>query len=278
MSATENRTRSPVKRILAIALAVVGREIRRIRVYGAILVAFLGLVVSGFSQTTVSTGGIQGTVTDPSGALVTGAIVSITNTATGQTASVKTNSAGAYTFAFLKPADYVVRIEARSFKTTRLPITVAFPQTQGPVRGWREGRPSPCCTRCVRGRLQLHEVRQLMRQVINKINEVDFNNLAEKQHFGDIYEQILNDLQSAGNAGEYYTPRAVTTFMAERIDPRPGEILLDPACGTGGFLTSAIKHMRDHYLKKVTLLAILDVLVLTSGVRIEADAVVCVFR
>ena len=92
---------------------------------------------------------------------------------------------------------------------------------------------------------------QLMRQVINKINEVDFNNLAEKQHFGDIYEQILNDLQSAGNAGEYYTPRAVTTFMAERIDPRPGEILLDPACGTGGFLTSAIKHMRDNYVKKV---------------------------
>jgi type I restriction enzyme M protein len=92
---------------------------------------------------------------------------------------------------------------------------------------------------------------QLMRQVINKINEVDFNNLVEKQHFGDIYEQILTDLQSAGNAGEYYTPRAVTTFMAERIDPRPGEILLDPACGTGGFLTSAIKHMRDHYVKKV---------------------------
>ena len=92
---------------------------------------------------------------------------------------------------------------------------------------------------------------QLMRQVINKINDVDFNNLAEKQHFGDIYEQILTDLQSAGNAGEYYTPRAVTTFMAERIDPRPGEILLDPACGTGGFLTSAIKNMRDHYVKKV---------------------------
>jgi type I restriction enzyme M protein len=92
---------------------------------------------------------------------------------------------------------------------------------------------------------------QLMRQVINKINDVDFNNLAEKQHFGDIYEQILTDLQSAGNAGEYYTPRAVTTFMADRIDPRPGEILLDPACGTGGFLTSAIKHMRDRYVKKV---------------------------
>ncbi len=71
---------------------------------------------------------------------------------------------------------------------------------------------------------------QLMRQVINKIQQVDFNNLAERQHFGDIYEQILNDLQSAGNAGEYYTPRAVTAFMAERIDPQPGEILLDPLC------------------------------------------------
>jgi len=92
---------------------------------------------------------------------------------------------------------------------------------------------------------------QLMRQVVNKINEVDFNNLAERQHFGDIYEQILTDLQSAGNAGEYYTPRAVTAFMVDRIDPRPGQILLDPACGTGGFLTCAINHMRKRYVKKV---------------------------
>lgn len=91
---------------------------------------------------------------------------------------------------------------------------------------------------------------QLLRQVVNKINEIDFNNLAERQHFGDIYEQILNDLQSAGNAGEYYTPRAVTAFMADRIDPHPGEILFDPACGTGGFLTSAINHMRKRYVKR----------------------------
>jgi len=90
---------------------------------------------------------------------------------------------------------------------------------------------------------------QLMRQVINKITAIDFNNLAERQHFGDIYEQILNDLQSAGNAGEYYTPRAVTAFMADRIDPKPGEILFDPACGTGGFLTCAIRHMRERYVK-----------------------------
>ncbi|MEK9971027.1 MAG: class I SAM-dependent DNA methyltransferase [Ferrovibrio sp.] len=91
---------------------------------------------------------------------------------------------------------------------------------------------------------------QLIRQVVNKISDVDFNNLTERQHFGDIYEQILADLQSAGNAGEYYTPRAVTAFMVDRIDPRPGEILFDPACGTGGFLTCSIRHMRDRYVKK----------------------------
>ncbi|WP_455566363.1 N-6 DNA methylase [Nonomuraea wenchangensis] len=90
---------------------------------------------------------------------------------------------------------------------------------------------------------------QLLRQVINKINEIDFNNLVDKQHFGDVYEQILNDLQSAGNAGEYYTPRGITAFMAERIDPHPGEVLLDPACGTGGFLTCSIRYMRDRYVR-----------------------------
>jgi type I restriction enzyme M protein len=91
---------------------------------------------------------------------------------------------------------------------------------------------------------------QLIRQVVNKISGVDFNDLTDRQHFGDIYEQILNDLQSAGNAGEYYTPRAVTAFMVDRIDPHPGEILFDPACGTGGFLTCSIRHMRDRYVKK----------------------------
>ncbi|MBF0268790.1 MAG: SAM-dependent DNA methyltransferase [Alphaproteobacteria bacterium] len=91
---------------------------------------------------------------------------------------------------------------------------------------------------------------QLMRQVVNKINGIDFNNLTERQHFGDIYEQILNDLQSAGNAGEYYTPRAVTAFMVDRIDPKPGELLFDPACGTGGFLTCALRHMRERYIKR----------------------------
>lgn len=92
---------------------------------------------------------------------------------------------------------------------------------------------------------------QLMRQVVNKINEIDFNDLAERKHFGDIYEQLLNDLQAAGNAGEFYTPRAITAFMVDRIDPKPGEVLLDPSCGTGGFLTCSIRHMRDRYVKKV---------------------------
>ena len=91
---------------------------------------------------------------------------------------------------------------------------------------------------------------QLTRQVVNKINDIDFNNLAERQHFGVIYEKILNDLQSAGNAGEYYTPRAVTSFMAQMIDPKPGETLFDPACGTGGFLTCALRHMRECYVKR----------------------------
>ena len=89
----------------------------------------------------------------------------------------------------------------------------------------------------------------LTRQVINQINTVDFNDLADRQHFGDVYEQLLNDLQSAGNAGEYYTPRAVTAFMADRIDPKPGEILLDPSCGTGGFLSCAVRHMRENYVR-----------------------------
>lgn len=90
----------------------------------------------------------------------------------------------------------------------------------------------------------------LMRQVVNKIKEVDFKKMTERQHFGDIYEQILNDLQSTKHSGEYYTPRAVTAFMADRIDPKPGETLLDPACGTGGFLTCALRHMEKNYVKR----------------------------
>ncbi len=85
----------------------------------------------------------------------------------------------------------------------------------------------------------------LMRQVINKINEIDFNNTEDRHTFGAIYEQILKDLQSAGNAGEFYTPRAVTKFIIDRLKPRLDEVLFDPACGTGGFLSCAIEHKRQ---------------------------------
>lgn len=84
----------------------------------------------------------------------------------------------------------------------------------------------------------------LMRQVINKINEIDFNNSEDRHTFGSIYEQILKDLQSAGNAGEFYTPRAVTRFIIDRLNPRLDETVFDPACGTGGFLSCAIEHKR----------------------------------
>ena len=90
----------------------------------------------------------------------------------------------------------------------------------------------------------------LVRQVINKLNQgINFNSMKDRHLFGDIYEQILRDLQSAGNAGEYYTPRAVTQFMVERTNPRLGEIIFDPACGTGGFLTGALEHIRKHEVK-----------------------------
>lgn len=89
----------------------------------------------------------------------------------------------------------------------------------------------------------------LVRQVINKLNEIDFNNSKDRHLFGDLYEQILRDLQSAGNAGEYYTPRAVTQFMVDMVDPKLGEKVLDPACGTGGFLTCGLEHIRNKYVK-----------------------------
>ncbi|MEI8313114.1 MAG: class I SAM-dependent DNA methyltransferase, partial [Verrucomicrobiota bacterium] len=88
----------------------------------------------------------------------------------------------------------------------------------------------------------------LMRQVINKINGIDFNASDDRHMFGDIYEKLLKDLQSAGNAGEFYTPRAVTQFIVEQVNPRldKREIILDPACGTGGFLTCTIEHLRKQ--------------------------------
>lgn len=87
----------------------------------------------------------------------------------------------------------------------------------------------------------------LLRQVINTIEEdVDFNKAKDRHLFNEIYEKILVDLQSAGNAGEYYTPRAVTQFMVDMLDSQLGETVLDPACGTGGFLTNTIEHLKKQ--------------------------------
>lgn len=83
----------------------------------------------------------------------------------------------------------------------------------------------------------------LLRQVINIIDELDFNDYEEKHAFGEIYESILKELQNAGNSGEFYTPRAVTDFMAKMIDPAIGETMADFACGTGGFLVSWLKEL-----------------------------------
>ncbi len=89
----------------------------------------------------------------------------------------------------------------------------------------------------------------LLRQVINKICEIDFNASGDRHMFGSIYEQILRDLQSAGNAGEFYTPRAVTEFIVNRVAPALAETVLDPACGTGGFLTNVIEYKRSRFVK-----------------------------
>ncbi len=86
----------------------------------------------------------------------------------------------------------------------------------------------------------------LMRQVVNKVNGINFNASDDRHTFGDIYEKLLKDLQSAGNAGEFYTPRAVTQFIVEQVNPRLGETVMDPACGTGGFLVCAIEHLRKQ--------------------------------
>jgi len=86
----------------------------------------------------------------------------------------------------------------------------------------------------------------LIRKVINKLNDMNFNRKTDRDEFGDIYETLLLSLQSAGNAGEFYTPRALTQFIVEMVNPKLGQTICDPACGTGGFLTSVIEHIRKN--------------------------------
>ncbi|MBK9385024.1 MAG: SAM-dependent DNA methyltransferase [Planctomycetes bacterium] len=91
----------------------------------------------------------------------------------------------------------------------------------------------------------------LLRQVINRLqSDIDFNDGKSRHLFGEIYETLLRDLQGAGNAGEYYTPRAVTQFAIDMVAPKLGETILDPACGTGGFLSCSIEHIRRTQVKR----------------------------
>ncbi len=85
-----------------------------------------------------------------------------------------------------------------------------------------------------------------IRKVLNKLNEIDFNMAKDRHAFGEIYESILKDLQSAGKSGEFYTPRAITNFITDIINPVLGEKILDPSCGTGGYLTAAIEHLKTQ--------------------------------
>ncbi len=85
-----------------------------------------------------------------------------------------------------------------------------------------------------------------IRKVLNKLNEMDFNVAKDRHAFGELYESILKGLQSAGKSGEFYTPRAITSFITEMINPQLGEKILDPACGTGGYLTCAIEHLKSQ--------------------------------
>ncbi|MDD5672634.1 MAG: N-6 DNA methylase [Chitinivibrionales bacterium] len=85
-----------------------------------------------------------------------------------------------------------------------------------------------------------------IRKVLNKLNEIDFNIAKDRHAFGELYENILKELQSAGKSGEFYTPRAITQFITDIINPKIGEVILDPACGTGGFLTCTVEHLKKQ--------------------------------
>ena len=89
----------------------------------------------------------------------------------------------------------------------------------------------------------------ILRKLINIIDEVDFDDNDDRHTFGDIYEGILKDLQSAGNAGEFYTPRALTDFIVQQLHPKLGETFGDFTSGTGGFLTSCLNYLKPNAFK-----------------------------
>ena len=97
-----------------------------------------------------------------------------------------------------------------------------------------------------------------LRKVINQLNGFDFNNSDDRHVFGTVYESILVELRDAGNKGEYYTPRAITQLMTQMTAPRLGEKVLDPAAGTGGFLSAAIDYIREKEVRTLDDEAILQ--------------------
>lgn len=133
---------------------------------------------------------------------------------------------------------------------TLFPVLKGEDSADGSIKGIKVTRETP------RGKAIVHEVFSevnqymkngvLLRQMINVIDEVDLLDTEESHAFGDIYENILKDLQSAGNAGEFYTPRALTDFIVKMLDPKLGEKFGDFAAGTGGFCVSAINHLEKQ--------------------------------
>ncbi len=85
------------------------------------------------------------------------------------------------------------------------------------------------------------------RDVINKVNDIHFTSSDEIHTLGHLYESMLKEMRdAAGDSGEFYTPRPVVRFMVEVMDPKLGEVILDPACGTGGFLVESYKHLEKQ--------------------------------
>ena len=85
-----------------------------------------------------------------------------------------------------------------------------------------------------------------IRKAINLLDSIEFDNQDERHAFNDIYETLLRGLQSAGRSGEFYTPRALTQFITEMVNPKLGEVVADFACGTGGFLVDAVEHLKKQ--------------------------------
>lgn len=138
----------------------------------------------------------------------------------------------------------------RFIDQTLFPVLKGTDSADGTIKGIRVSRDTE------RNKAIVHEVFSevnqymkngtLLRQMVNAIDEIDLLDTQESHAFGDIYEDILKDLQNAGNAGEFYTPRALTDFIVEMLDPRLGEKFGDFAGGTAGFCVSAIKHLEKQ--------------------------------